>query len=75
MATKPKLTPWFPPEIKPVRVGWYETYVHDKGLKRMRYWNRRSWLFMFDENIGKPPKLCRASSQKQIWRGLSERPK
>jgi len=41
----PTLTPWFPPEVKPVRVGWYVATLWPKyhpapALHQFRrYWN------------------------------------
>ena len=32
--TQQKLTPWFPPEIKPVRVGYYETEYDSEQFSR-----------------------------------------
>lgn len=42
MSTK-KLTPWFPPEVKPVREGVYiATVVREETF--YRYWDGRLWL-------------------------------
>ena len=46
-----KLTDWFPPHIKPVRVGWYHTGLHDydprsnQGLeaKINLWWDGKLW--------------------------------
>ena len=40
----PKLTPWFPPEIKPVRIGWYECEICvGRGTGERHYWDGSDW--------------------------------
>lgn len=65
-----KRTPWFPPEVKPVRVGWYEAILfpglhNDDTLPEPRFW----W-------DGKEWRLARNGSalalQQRIWRGLTK---
>ena len=58
-------TEWYPPEIKPVRVGWYEAAAHDCGwLYEWRvWWDGRVWR---DSPNGW--ELC---NQRQSWRGLT----
>jgi hypothetical protein len=70
MAKKSKLTPWFPPEVKPVRNGVYLTRgVQFKHQGVFRFWNGECWSFMdeFDE----PAPFLTA----RLWRGLAEPPK
>ena len=67
-----KLTPWYPPHIKPVRVGVYETLR--KGC--FQYWNGEWWGYWsstkkdaFGLNGGK------SVFQHPRWRGLAHPPK
>ena len=71
---KPKLTPWFPPEVKPVHVGVYETgdadWYKETGLSFLREWNGKAWIVPVS---GKRGFECR--QQKRVWRGLARKPK
>jgi hypothetical protein len=60
---KPKLTPWFPAHIKPVRVGDYEC----TGSSFKWHWNGAIWC---NNGYDKWPCL----NQKRVWRGLAEDP-
>lgn len=65
-----KLTPWYPPHIKPVREGWYECVGPGGGyLVRMR-WVKSSWWYT-SSFFGKSGKVLVAPR----WRGLEEEPK
>jgi len=57
-----KLTRWYPPDIKPVRKGWYEC----KCCNRRYFWSEESWDNT--DNNGWPTK------QNIEWRGLTKRP-
>ncbi len=71
-----KLTPWFPPEIKPVHVGVYE--IRDDMLKQtfFAYWNG---LF-FGSGMRKRQDAANSRWSHQLnefvhaWRGLAEKP-
>lgn len=41
--SKPKLTPWYPPEIKPTRKGIYERKGSRNMLGKYRHWNGVFW--------------------------------
>ena len=64
-----ELTPWFPPEVKPVRDGVYLTrgieFSH-KGV--LRFWNGTCWSWMNDYSNPAP-----FLAERQ-WRGLSKEP-
>lgn len=64
----PKLTPWFPPHIKPVRVGWYIATVN-KDNTISRWWDGSNW------NYGATTDTAHCIMQERNWRGLAERPK
>lgn len=68
-----RLTPWFPPEVKPVRFGIYERLWSDGPLYAL--WNGKHWKTSW----GTPDVAARNSSigsgvQNLPWRGLAEKP-
>lgn len=66
--SKPKRTPWYPPEIKPVRKGHYECERCVLYGKKFPYhfWNGKSWAW---GSTGETLGLWFS------WRGLTERAK
>lgn len=59
------LIEWYPPEIKPVRVGEYE--VKSWGYLLIAVWSGREW---------RDSKSCLILSyQHVVWRGLAADPK
>lgn len=73
---KRKLTPWFPPEIKPVHVGWYDV----ANLKMephffppwFFHWNGTTW-----DSFGSFPGPFKPNPyvvQDVPWRGLARKP-
>jgi len=70
-----KLTPWFPPEVKPVHVGYYETgidYRHPESEKG----GKSIFLWWFDgKNWVDASRAYKCSEQNRYWRGLAEKPK
>lgn len=45
---KPKLTPWYPGHIKPVREGWYQVQCDEKVCSGQHYFDGTDWsLFEF----------------------------
>lgn len=73
-----RLTEWYPPHIKPVRVGVYNaSYVKDPGV--FRYWNGKYWSSAWSRNNSQEDieflKNFAAMDQDDIhWRGLSAAP-
>lgn len=59
-----KRTPWFPPEIAPVRKGWYECAQCAIGIRH--YWNGKIWP-VDNSDLGKEPRFPFR------WRGLVRR--
>lgn len=61
-------TQWYPPEIKPVRVGWYERYYEAidcfPGEVYLDWWSGTMWFM--DCYKGKPGN---PSKSPRIWRG------
>jgi len=71
--SKPKLTPWFPRNKKPVNVGVYET-DDDLGILTYQYWNGRWWGFgMCDVAAANKYKKEKSLWQKIKWRGFTEK--
>jgi len=68
--TKPKLTPWFPASIKPVRVGDYEYLYLVADLKFACWWDGKNFLISNGRFKGQRIK-CFASDQ---WRELAAKP-
>lgn len=74
-----KLTPWFPPHIKPVRVGWYNASAYRK-THIIRYWNGQRWSeFATLTGLGDTEQLTRAKRVNACrgdieWRGLASPP-
>ncbi len=77
-----ELTPWFPPHIKPVHVGVYETASATAegnpldGSEGFQRWDGRVWggfkasaceAYVEDGYVSKFQNNC--------WRGLAEQPK
>ena len=66
-----KLTPWFPPEVKPVRVG-----VYDFGAW-YRFWNGSDWKQGTSSVEGayllRHGPVSKIANHQQ-WRGLAEKP-
>lgn len=62
---RPKLTPWYPPEIKPVRKGCYHR-KWGNNLMLTSVWNGQSWRTIAGARSG--------WGQNLPWRGLAEKP-
>jgi hypothetical protein len=59
-----QMTEWYPPEIKPVRVGVYKTWY---GLiKKDAFWDGRVWRALGGYEL---------AFQDRGWRGLAADPK
>lgn len=75
-----KLTEWYPPEIKPARIGWYEslppTLVESYDYYPRRFWDSQSWCYQPARPVGStlPPTLVPCTNQKRAWRGLTQDP-
>ncbi len=71
------MTPWFPPDIKPVRKGVYLVSFnsHDPMQKLYAAWNGKRWSNAgFDVNSYLHNRLIGAS-QNKYWRGFTEEQK
>ncbi len=72
---KDNLTDWYPPHIKPVRVGVYIASKNGSNSRVLRYWNGRIWSWSWDASTSqesvKTLKNLRALDQNMIhWKGL-----
>lgn len=67
-----KVTPWFPADVKPVYIGWYETFRMDSGKEGKypwrAFWDGFKWCWEEDDSYS----CC--SVQSRIWRGLADKP-
>lgn len=74
VANNPELTPWFPPEVKPVRVGWYETHML-KSIVGHSFWAGNKWSNTYFGESWNEINLRSISFdgaiQKKTWRGLA----
>ena len=65
------LTEWYPPHVKPVRVGWYERQWKMKGSAATPdYWDGKRWFIGY----GHPTGMAATISQNIHWRGLAADP-
>jgi hypothetical protein len=69
-----KLTPWFPPDTKPVRPG---IYMVEATNLWWRYWDGERWHFgvSVSEEVPAPTRASKwniAPNQNVAWRGCAE---
>lgn len=65
-----KVTPWYPPHIKPVRNGLYQATMYTNNPASdapYMQWNGERWMNPY--NGGKP-----CEEQSRAWRGLAKKP-
>lgn len=71
--SKPKLTDWFPPEVKPVHVGVYKT---NASVGTYQKWNGKYWC-AFCATVDRAAH-CENSNKSLVqhvrWRGLAVKP-
>lgn len=67
-----KVTPWFPPSIKPVHIGAYKT---NNGRLGFSYWNGLAWGVQSSSPLtAHIYKTTRGATQDKQWRGLAVKP-
>lgn len=72
--TDDDLTPWFPPDVKPVHEGVYQTR-NLKGLLTFQYWNGKFWgLYRSRVDWASMSRNHTSIRQQNPWRGLSKQP-
>ncbi len=76
-----KMTPWFPPDVKPVHIGEYNASAISTS-EVMRWWDGKRWslpyLPTFRDEAKRMLRSQHASRRFQkviLWRGLAEKPK
>lgn len=75
MSKKPKLTPWFPPNIKPHHAGPYQT-LRDGWSSAWQNWNGEFWGLRSLSAESAVVQADRESSFQHLpWRGLAADPK
>lgn len=74
--SKKKLTGWFPADMKPARVGFYQRKYPDIDMTpeyspahMPDFWDGAQWLLSWNGNVSGPV------SYQLPWRGLAEQPK
>ena len=75
----PKLTPWFPGSVKPVRKGVYMLRSGTGRVVGYQYWNGKHWGYWCDTvEEAAASKGCGYAAtefQNDAWRGLAQEPK
>jgi hypothetical protein len=71
-----KLTPWFPPDVNPVRTGPYKI-KKDCPSAWYRYWDGENWYVgaTTPDAATHWPRSRLTDSLKRPWRGIAEEPK
>lgn len=65
-----ELTDWFPPEVKPVRPGWYHTgFMNYKPTTRFF---EAEWCFFWDGGFWFNNRNRKLDIQNRWWRGLTK---
>lgn len=67
---QPKLTPWYPASVKPVRPGVYEVHFDRDCAISFKRWTGRRWVWL---EIALRSDFGRKPGDK--WRGLAQDPK
>lgn len=62
-----KKTAWYPGDVRPARIGWYETSYWTDDLAK-QFWTGAKWVWRPDDEM---PTTMGAGSQNK-WRGLAE---
>ena len=74
-----KLTPWYPPEVKPVREGWYARKLRTDNdrYQYMNYWDGNYWYYNVDGRAKAAANFVghECHTNHWYWRGLAEEPK
>lgn len=69
------MTPWYPPEVKPVRVGVYQRKSFIAGIG-FSHWNGKKWSYTYTKKDDVlPNKRTVTYYPYWPWRGLAEPPK
>ena len=67
-----KLTPWFPANVTPVRVGVYEIDTDEFEAPNYRTWLGSGWSGTYIGPIESSVSLYRPGQGLKAWRGLAE---
>lgn len=71
-----KLTPWFPADVKPVRVGVYKARLtKNPEVSGFGFWDGRRWGWLHNTEQRAMTDDLEGSSQNKEWRGLASDPK
>lgn len=74
-----KMTPWFPPEIRPVHVGEYEVRSVWNYAVLLRWFDGEFWSCVYSPDEPKEMRIRErqyvSAYQEITWRGLAKEPK
>ena len=65
-------TPWYPGEVKPVRVGVYEMLFAEPNIATFSWWDGKQWCCIDDTPAEAAQWVARSEYQNLPWRGLKE---
>jgi len=68
-----KFTPWFPGNVKPVRVGVYQQHCGMGTIVGYQYWNGKkwsSWSHSVEGAILRSGSIACSDHQNDPWRGV-----
>lgn len=70
------LTPWYPPHIKPVPVGVYETDSETHSVPCYQHWDGKVWGYCAHRmDFCLTADIAQSRHQAPRWRGLANPPK
>ena len=70
MKKQPKVTPWFPADVKPVRKGYYQRQYRDSCMWWPDKWDGKEWKLCNEDGT-----IIGPSFNDMPWRGLAFGPK
>lgn len=70
-----EMTPWFPGDVKPVRVGAYQTDGETGDPECFQHWDGTTWGYLaFCAEEAAPSDGFPSQRQNSKWRGLAKKP-
>ena len=75
--SKPKLTEWFPGDVKPAREGVYQQLCGDAVVVGYQRWDGRRWYGWREtaDEAERASQTAAAGFQGDPWRGLAQDPR
>lgn len=76
--TEDDLTPWFPPDMKPVHEGVYEIYDPERPRVRFHsFYGSGGWSFTYENDVSHAFRMRYSHGSWAVgkkWRGLNKQP-